>query len=156
MRMQRLAAMALAMFVVSLGGCIRNNPTAPGTNQPSPPSALLSTDVLVRALEGQGIRVVRIEQMPRQSHPYFSVAATRLSVSGENVYAFEYASAQAADRDAASITPDGYGVGNSHIDWIGPPRFYKKDQLIVLYVGANRDVTGPLERVLGAPIAGRS
>ena len=155
MRMQPLAAMGLVMVVVSVGGCGRNVPTVPDTDPTATPSALASTDVLVRGLEGQGIRVVRVEEMARQSHPYFSVPATRLSVSGENVYAFEYASAQAADRDARLIAPDGYGVGNAHIDWIGPPRYYKKDQLIVLYVGSNPAVVGPLERLLGDPVAGR-
>jgi hypothetical protein len=75
--MQRLASMALIMFAVSVEGC--------GGNHLTDPSTLVSTDVLMRALEDHGIRVVRIEEMPRQSHPYFSVAATRLSVSGENV-----------------------------------------------------------------------
>ena len=147
MRMRYFAAAALASSIVSVWGCDGNSPTAPG--------ALVSTDVLVRGLEDQGIRVVRIEEMARQSHPYFSVTATRLSVAGENVYSFQYASAQAADRDAAEIAPDGYRVGNAHVDWIGPPRFYKKDQLIVLYVGSNRAVIEPLDRLLGAPVAGR-
>jgi hypothetical protein len=41
------------------------------------------------------------------------------------------------------------------ITWIGPPRFYKKDRLIVLYVGSNSDVIRLLDTVLGRPVAAR-
>jgi hypothetical protein len=148
--MQRLASVGLLVTAVAVQAC-------GGSYSPAPtsPNPLVSADVFIRTLEEQGIRVLRVEEMGRQSHPYFSVTATRLLVSDENVWVFAYASAQAADRDAALIAPDGYRIGNSMVDWIGPPRFYKKDQLIVLYVGSNPQVIRQIESALGAPIAGR-
>ena len=126
-----------------------------GANPATGPSPVVSTDAFIRAVEDQGVRITRMEEMPRQSHPFFSVPAQRLTVSGENVYVFQYASAPEADREAATISRDGSQVGNSHIDWIGPPRFYRKDRLIVLYVGATQDVVRALESVLGNPVAAR-
>jgi hypothetical protein len=46
-------------------------------------------------------------------------------------------------------------IGNTMVDWIAPPYFYKKGQLIVLYVGINTSVIHILETSLGHQFAGR-
>lgn len=81
--------------------------------------------------------------------------AVRLLLNGDNVTVFPYARSSDADREAAGISSDGSSIGTSNIFWIGPPRFYKRDKLIVLYVGTNPTVIRPLEAVLGTRIAGR-
>lgn len=40
------------------------------------------------------------------------------------------------------------------VDWIAPPHFYKKGQLIVLYAGVNISVIHILEASLGSQFAG--
>jgi hypothetical protein len=40
------------------------------------------------------------------------------------------------------------------VDWIDEPRFYKRERLIVLYVGRAPDVIAALAAVLGDPFAG--
>jgi hypothetical protein len=102
--------------------------------------------------------VVQMEHMSSDLH-CLSVGALRLTVNGENVYVFEYKSADAANGDASTVSTDGStitGTGRAcHIDWIGPPRFYKKDRLIVLYVGANQALIRTLDGLLGRPFAAR-
>ena len=89
-----------------------------------------------------------------------------LSVSGQVVYvnsgsinAFEYPTAAAAESDATKISPDGSGVTTTGcaalITWVGPPHFYRRDQLIVVYAGSANDVLRPLEAVSGKPFATR-
>jgi hypothetical protein len=115
-------------------------------------------DALVDALRQQGATATRVEQLSPESH-CLSVGARRLLVNGENVYAFEYQTTGAAERDAATISPDGSSITPAGracmVSWSGPPRFYRQDRLLALYVGTNQDLIRLLDRVLGSPFAHR-
>jgi hypothetical protein len=91
--------------------------------------------------------------------PCLSASGHVVFVNSESINAFEYRTVAAADRDAAKISPDGSGTTGSGcaalITWVGPPHFYKRDQLIVVYAGSADDVLRPLEVVLGKPFASR-
>jgi hypothetical protein len=91
--------------------------------------------------------------------PCFSVSDRLVLVNTGGTNVFEYASAAAAVSDATKVTPDGSGVIDrwcaALIRWVGPPHFYKRDQLIVVYAGTAGDVLRPLEAVLGKPFASR-
>lgn len=78
-----------------------------------------------------------------------------IKVHGEDVQVFQFANAAAADAEAAPISRDGMGVGTSKIHWIGSPHFYKKEKLLVLYVGDNHKVLKTLEALLGRQFAGK-
>jgi hypothetical protein len=73
---------------------------------------------------------------------------------GEHVQVFQYANAAAVDAEAAPISGDGMAVGTRKTHWIGSPRFFKKGEPLVLYVGDNDKVLGSLEAVLGHQFAG--
>jgi hypothetical protein len=77
-----------------------------------------------------------------------------IRVHGEDVQVFQYANAAAADAEAAPISRDGRAVGTRRIQWIGSPHFFKREKLLVLYVGENAKVLGSLEAVLGRQFAG--
>lgn len=78
-----------------------------------------------------------------------------IKVSGEDVQVFQYSHAAAVDAQAALVSPDGSAVGSSKLHWVGPPHFYKKGKLLVLYVGDNDKVLKVLEAVLGQQFAGK-
>lgn len=78
-----------------------------------------------------------------------------MKVNGAAVQAFEYASPAAAQADAARINPDGSGTVTTLVSWVGRPHFYRTGPLLVLYVGSEGNVIGPLEAVLGQQFAGR-
>ncbi len=78
-----------------------------------------------------------------------------IKVRGEDVQVFQYFNAAAADAQGALVSRDGDAVGTTKIHWIGPPHFYKKGKLLVLYVGDNDKVLKALEAVLGQQFAGR-
>ncbi len=78
-----------------------------------------------------------------------------IKVSGEDVQVFQYFHAAAADAQAALVSPDGSAVGTSKLHWVGPPHFYKKEKLLVLYVGDNDKVLKTLEAVLDRQFAGK-
>ena len=116
------------------------------------PSALTS-DAVVRALQQQGATVTRAGSLPQSSYPFLSVSAQLLQVNGADVQVFEYASATRADSDASKVSPTGSPIGQSQVSWMDTPHFYKRDRLIVLYVGHSADVLRMLEAVLGAAFA---
>jgi hypothetical protein len=129
---------------VALGSCAAN------TMQPS---ELTSTGGLIDALKKQNLSVSRAEAMARSAYPFFSVNAQRIVVKDEDVQVFEYHSSALANSDAAKVSPTGTPVGQSQIAWMATPHFYKRDRLIVLYVGHSGDILKALETTLGPPFA---
>jgi hypothetical protein len=117
------------------------------------PSDLNSTDALVRALKQRGVTVVLVESMPQSAYPFFSVAAQRVTVNGEEVQVFECADVSRANSEAGRVSPTGSPIGQSQISWMDIPHFYKRDLLIVLYVGHSASVLKVLETTLGPPFA---
>ena len=120
---------------------------------PVEPDELASTDALVQALKQQDAAVTWAGELPPLAYSFFSVRAQRILVNNADVQVFEYASAARADRDAAQISPTGTPIGQSQISWMDTPHFYKRDRLIVLYVGHSADILRALEAVLGPPFA---
>ncbi len=90
------------------------------------------------------------------SQPFFSVEGLVITVNGGDVQVFEYADADAADAEAALVSPDGSSIGTTMAGWVAPPHFYKAGRLIVLYVGESEAIIDILESVLGPQFAGRS
>lgn len=86
--------------------------------------------------------------------PFFSVTGKVISLYGEPVQIFEYRNSARADRDAARVSADGRTVGTTKPHWLGPPHFFKKDRLIVLYLGDDAKVLRALESRLGRQFAG--
>ena len=93
----------------------------------------------------------------------FSVGGRRIAVNGETIHGYVFADASTADTEAAFVSPDGWtisvplerGVIRETInEWLGPPHFYKKGRLIVVYIGDNTAVIDALEGVLGPQFAG--
>ena len=111
-------------------------------------------DGLVADLRQQGVTVSSGGSEPRESFPFFSVQAKRLRINGDDVHVFEYATDAVATSEASTVSPSGTPIGTVQATWISPPRFYKRDRFILLYVGTTIDVVRALEAVFGKPFAG--
>lgn len=143
----RIQAFPLVLVGVISAGCAAESPVAPGT--------ATSLDALASALRAEGAAVVVEGSEPRESYPFFTITGVQLSVSAQRITAFAYPTAAEAAAAAASVSTDGSTVGTSNILWVAPPRFYRKDAVIVLYVGTDSGVISLLDRALGAPFASR-
>ena len=77
-----------------------------------------------------------------------------MTVNGEDVQAFEFASAEEADTAAETVSADGSSIGTSMVGWVAPPHFYKAGKLIVIYVGSDSDVINALREAMGSQFAG--
>ena len=120
--------------------------------KPQAGRAVRDLDTLADALKAQGLNVERAGDV---SQPFFSVEGRALTVNGENVQVFRYGTAEAAAKEATQVSPDGSSVGTSMMTWMAPPHFFRKDNLIVLYVGSNGELLRALQSVLGVQFAGR-
>jgi len=125
-------------------------PTPPVTSHGGPVIDYVS---LVDNLRATGATVNLVGEVEQ---PFFSVKGFVIKVNDDDVQAFEYSDANAAENEAKSISPDGSSVGTSMPFWVAPPHFYKVEKLIVLYVGENEDTLGILDSVLGPQFAGRA
>lgn len=113
---------------------------------------LLDYGGLIRNLRAAGVLA---EQGESVDQPFLSVQGKIVKVYGENVQVFQYAHEAETDAQAAQVSPDGNTVGTTKIHWVGPPHFFKKGKLLVLYVGDNDEVLGALKSALGRQFAGR-
>ncbi len=90
--------------------------------------------------------------------PFFAVSGVRLSVDGEQIEAYTFATAEGAAGAASGVSADGStatgnGVAVSTL-WVAPPHFFLESRLIVLYVGDVQEVLELLEMILGPQFAG--
>lgn len=142
-----LLAIALVMLACSAGPAVsEETDRESATNPQTPPS-------LAEALEEHGAIVGRTDEVDQ---PFFSVPGVILSVDGEDVQVFEYESERARRDESELISDDGRTIGTQSVHWIGNPRFWAHDRLLVLYLGENEDVIAHLSALLGSPIAGPS
>lgn len=78
--------------------------------------------------------------------------------SEEMLQIYSYPDEAAMNLDAAGISADGSGYRSPtqavEIDWVDRPHFYRKDNLIILYVGRDRRVLDLLDAFAGSPFAG--
>jgi heat shock protein HslJ len=128
----------------------------------APDTAVHSEADLVAQLEANGANVaLNSESIPAAD--LFTIPGRQINVNGGALHVYLYPDAQAAQADAARISLDGYGLsplpgsdslGPTILDWAAPPRFYRWDNLIMLYVGEGDEVAHLLERVAGLPFAG--
>ena len=100
---------------------------------------------------------------PEPSTPLLTGTDRLLTVNGERVEVYEYATTVHAAADAARISSDGstfsagfgpLGGSAASVDWIAPPHFYRSGRLIVQYIGTHSDVLAALTQVLGRQFAG--
>lgn len=110
-----------------------------------------TADALAAALRKAGARV-KFEQQIRQ--PFFAVPATILEVDGEGVQVYAFGDAGAARQAAARVSSDGRRIGTSSPFWIGPPHFFLRSNLLVLYLGDDGRLLQRLQDALGPQFAG--
>jgi hypothetical protein len=85
----------------------------------------------------------------------FQIEPTEETVEGQHVLKFTYPTTRAARLVAARISEDGMMLGAKKMPWNGNPHFFRKENIIVLYVGSDQKVIDALKAKFGAQFAGK-
>ena len=114
---------------------------------------------LIDTLRGKSVTVDITGTMSQPFLKAQSGTAVRISggslTTAADLQLFEYGSVSAASADAQKISHDGSGTATTKISWVGPPHFFLKGRVMVLYVGSDPAVLSLLQSLLGAQFAGR-
>jgi predicted small secreted protein len=84
--------------------------------------------------------------------PFLTAKGRVYAVEGGDLQLYTYASEAAAQQDAAKISPSGE-IEGVQVSWMAQPHFYRRGNVLAIYVGFEPKTLEALQRVLGAPIA---
>ncbi len=150
---------ALVSFaVISLAvACSMTTPTA------SEDGLVKDQASFIDALRGKGLK---IDVTGSVEQPFLQAEGTILTVSGGNLkepaelQSFNYDDKDlgtnglsAAAEDASQIDPNG-NPRTARINWIAPPHFFRKERVIVIYLGRDTNALALLTELLGPAFAG--
>ncbi len=107
---------------------------------------------MLKALQAAGATV---EMGDSITQDFFSPEGHTIKVNGADLQIFEYENAEAMEKEASQVAPDGGSIGTSMVDWIDTPHFYKAGRIVVLYVGSDQTILDLLNKVMGPQFAGR-
>ncbi|MCL2627908.1 MAG: hypothetical protein FWD44_04325 [Oscillospiraceae bacterium] len=113
----------------------------------------LNYDRFLKLLSDNGFEYIEVSF--DTDYSFLSVPRRPLLIGDEIISVYEFQSERTMNTDAATISSDGYSIGNSSISWIYPPYFFKDTRLIVNYVGEDREIINFLHKVFGRPFAGQ-
>lgn len=107
---------------------------------------------LVEHLRSAGLNV---EPAGEIEQPFFTPKARviRIGTTGE-AQVYEYATEDQAAADAAKVKSDG-SIGGSMPHWIARPHFFRRANLVVLYLGSDENTLASLRSFLGNEFAGQ-
>lgn len=110
---------------------------------------------LIINLEQKGFNVISKDEKKE----IFQGKRKSLSINkNENIYVYLYQTNEKMEEDSSSIDIGGTSYNNgkdyADIDWASLPHFFKKGNIIVLYVGENSAIIEALEEILGKQFAG--
>lgn len=110
---------------------------------------------LITNLEQKGFNVISKDEKKE----IFQGKRKWLSINkNENINVYLYQTNEKMEEDSSSIDRGGTSYNNgkdsADIDWDSLPHFFKKDNIIVLYVGENSAIIEALEEILGKQFAG--
>ena len=132
------------LFLLPLGCTAASSPSS-GTDSSA-------ATALADQLRAAGLTV---EDAGVVEQPFFSVPARVFIVDGNDVQVYAFASASDAERAAAQVGPTGSTIGSSSMSWLAPPHFFRRDTLVVNYLGSSQKTVRELQRLLGPQFAGQ-
>jgi hypothetical protein len=136
-----------AVLAVVLAAC-----ATPGASpSPSAGAGAGAVEGLVTALTTAGVSVRQADRFDAAPLPGQGVL---LCVGREEVRVYVFETEEARVAAARTIDPnDPSHVGTSIVEWVGNPRFWQRDRILVLYVGTDAPTEALLTTVMGAPFA---
>ncbi len=143
----RILSIFLLAFAIAISGCSSATPVPS-----SEPLSVQDQSSLLVALEAAGAKVEIGESITQE---FFSPEGHTVKVNGADLQVFEYENAEAMEKEASQVAPDGGSIGTSMLTWIDTPHFYNTGRIIVLYLGNDQALLDLLNKVIGPQFAGQ-
>lgn len=105
----------------------------------------------IEHLEKAGIK---IKAITKGSNTFLKGEATDININEEFVNVYEYKNSDQMEADLKTIRSDGSVVGGAIIEWLYTPHLYKNGNIIVLYVGENKEIKEMIQKLVGNQFAG--
>ena len=144
---RRVRTATLALLMISWG--CGESLTGPAETAPRDVDGFVDQ---VRALGAE------VAQSGPINQPFFSASGVRLLVNGHQVSVYAFPTSEGAAAAAGGVSADGSSiVGDGvayNVLWVGPPHFFLRERVIVLYVGDDVEILELLEGILGPQFAG--
>jgi hypothetical protein len=112
----------------------------------------LEIETFIQSLKDRGYTVIKPEIEGDTPHTFFSVYPTYYEADGKRLAIYEYNNVKKAKKDSEMISEDGYTIGNTIIEWVDKPHFYRKEKIIVSYIGSDVELQKDLNEILGKSI----
>jgi len=127
-----IVCFALFIIVLSLSACSDDFTGTEG---------MMGYAALIELLEQNGFTIEPVEQETEAD--FLSAIPRRFYIDGELITIYEYSSNQAMETEAGFVSADGFSINNENsgvsvaISWVSNPYWFKRDLIIVNYVGTN-------------------
>ena len=133
----------MCIAIVLLSGCANQD--------------VLNYTAFLELLEANGFSFEEIEDDPNHGS-MLSLRHKFIRIGDDVITIYEYASNRAMERDSNTIDKSGFSInrrdGGTSTSWASNPYYFKKDLIIVNYVGENEQIIGFLNETLGNVFAG--
>ena len=129
----------LCMAAVFLSGCLSSADDVSGTDE------TLNYAAFLELLEANGFS---FEEVGEYSG-FLSAPQRRILIGNEQLKIYEFRSNEAMERNASFVGSDGFSIHNRDtghtgqtvlVSWAADPYWFKKDLIIVLYVGEDQSI----------------
>ena len=137
MMKKTILILCLCLAAVFLSGCIGSTDDVRlGTDE------TLNYTVFLELLNANGFSF----EETGEYRGFLSVPQRVILIGDEQLTIYEFGSHEAMERNAGFVGKSGFSIDNRdtgkavEISWIGPPHWFKKDLIIVNYVGENRQI----------------
>jgi len=130
-----ISCLILLVFVLSLAACSVDFSDTEG---------MMGYAAFIELLERNGFTIEPIEQETEAM--VLSAIPRHFYIDGEQITIFEFSSNQAMEAEAGFVSTDGFSINNNNsgesasIFWTSNPYWFKRDLIIINYVGTNERI----------------
>lgn len=114
-------------------------------------SNVINSQEFIKFIEKSGYKTNTSKQ---DGNAILTGSLTIVNINGNTIGIYEYKSSEDMEQDAKNIRADGSMIGNTIYDWKSKPHFYKRGNIIVSYIGENKEVLEIIEKFMGRQFAG--
>lgn len=114
-------------------------------------SNVINSQEFIKFIEKSGYKTNTSKQ---DGNSILTGSLTIVNINGNTIGMYEYKSSEDMEQEAKTIRADGSMIGNTIYDWKSKPHFYKGGNIIVSYIGENKEILEIIQRFMGQQFAG--